>query len=168
MIFDLNYPGRLGFQSPFTNITILLDTNKRILESEAVVGGKAAGTLGDYVEEAVFVAKALFELYMEGDGIGQPFTFPIPTIMLTRNFDWNGRRWDDFVDILFRAVALRGSAYFLNGYSVNVEALYSMCCRLVVDVSKITELELKPASELESFLRKSRHAYGIWATGCYR
>ncbi len=163
MIFDLNYPGRLGFQSPFTNITVLLDTNKQILESDAIVGGKSAGVLGDYIEEAILVAKALFELCVEGDGIGQPFTFPIPTIMLTRDFDWNGRKWGDFVDILFKAIALRGSAYFLNGYSVNVEALYSMCCRLVVDVSKITELELKPVSELESFLRKGRHAYGIWA-----
>lgn len=127
MLFELNYPARAGYQSPFTNITVVMDTSKDMLEGKAYVGGKEVGLLGDYVDEDLTINKALFELYLEGDSIGQPFTFPIPTLMLTKNFDWNGSRWDDLTDLIFEALARKGTAYLLNGYASNVEALYAMC-----------------------------------------
>ena len=107
-----------------------------MLDAPAIIDGKEAGTLGDHVDEALTVIKALMDLYVEGDGAGQPFTFPIPTVMLTRHFDWSGRRWGDLVDRIFQAVALRGACYFLNGYVADVEALYAMCCRLTIDAKK--------------------------------
>ena len=126
MLFNLNYPARAGFQSPFTNITLVLDTSKQYLKEHAVIGGKELpNTLEEYLDEILVVNKALFELLIEGDAKGQPFTFPIPTIMITKNFDWNGRRWGEVTDLIFEALAKRGSAYLLNGYSTNVEALYS-------------------------------------------
>lgn len=165
MFFELNYPSRLGYQSAFTNVTIALDTNKMLLESEAIVNGRHIGLLGDYFDEALTIAKAIFELSIEGDSLGQPFTFPIITLMLTPNFDWNGRRWGELSDLIFTALAKRGTAYLLNGYSSNVESLYSMCCRLTLDISKIPTL--KPSKEkIEEFcevLRKGRFARGIWA-----
>ncbi|MCD6457725.1 MAG: hypothetical protein J7K82_02635 [Thermoproteales archaeon] len=128
MLFNLNYPARAGFQSPFTNITIVMDTSKHYLKEKAIIGGKIlSDTLEDYLDEALMIDKALFELLLEGDAKNQPFTFPIPTIMITRNFDWNGRRWGELTDLIFEALARRGSAYLLNGYSSNVEALYAMC-----------------------------------------
>lgn len=147
MLFELNYPARAGYQSPFTNITLVMDTSKDILEGRAYIGGEVKGKLGDYVSEALMVDKALFELYLEGDSIGQPFTFPIPTIMLTRNFDWNGRRWGELTDLIFEALARRGTAYLLNGYASNVEAIYSMCLHpseyiLVKDKSKVSLLTM--------------------------
>ena len=174
MLFELNYPARAGYQSPFTNITLVMDTSKELLKGAAIVGGEPVGTLGDYLDEALLVDEALMELYTEGDGVGQPFTFPIPTIMLTRDFDWNGRRWGELVDRIFEALARRGAAYLLNGYATNVEALYAMCCRLTIDTSRITNncLKLKIPERLidggcreetEEYLRKHRHAYGIWA-----
>ena len=127
MLFELNYPARSGYQSPFTNITLVIDTSKDMLEGEAFVGGAKRGSLGDYVDEAIELDKALFQLYAEGDAVGQPFTFPIPTLMLTKNFDWNNRRWGGLTDTIFETLARKGSAYLLNGYSSNVEALYAMC-----------------------------------------
>ena len=175
MLFELNYPARAGYQSPFTNITLVMDTSKDILEGRAYIGGEVKGKLGDHVSEALIVDKALFELYLEGDSIGQPFTFPIPTIMLTRNFDWNGRRWGELTDLIFEALARRGTAYLLNGYASNVEAIYSMCCRLTIDTSKLSKhnfsLKISPImlrndgneDEIEKYLKSNRHAYGIWA-----
>ena len=173
MLFELNYPSRMGYQSPFTNITLVLDTSRDFLEREAIVGGKVVGALEDYVDEAITVTNALLDLYLEGDAQGRPFTFPIPTMMLTDSFDWNGRRWGDLVDRLFETLAIRGTAYLLNGYATNVESLYSMCCRLTIDVSKVinnnikllvnSPLEMDCQEDFEEFLRKNRSAFGIWA-----
>ncbi len=167
MLFELNYPIRALQGALFTNVTLVLDLSKRYLEGEAVVGGRAVGELGDYVGEAELVARALLELYLEGDAWGQPFTFPIATLLVTRDFDWSGRRWGDLTDLIFETLASRGTAYLLNGYAANVESLYSMCCRLTIDVSKVInnnfKLALSDADELEEFLRKNRGAFGIWA-----
>ncbi len=172
MLFELNYPARAGYQSPFTNITVVLDTSKDMLEGEAYIGGKKVGHLGDFIEEAVTVNRALFELYYEGDAYGQPFTFPIPTIMLTKNFDWNGRRWGELTDLIFETLARKGTAYLLNGYSSNVEALYAMCCRLTIDVNhvlsrngvftlKFTDKTIDDATR--KLLERGRTSFGIWA-----
>jgi len=158
MLYQLNVPARLGMQTPFTNITLFLDTSEKVLDGDAVVAGVRVGSLGDYVGEAMVVDRALFELYLEGDALGQPFTFPIPTLMLTRNFDWRGRRWGELTDLIFQALARRGTAYLLNGYASNVEALYAMCCRLTIDVSK---LSLKLAPELEA--AGATRVRGSWA-----
>lgn len=170
MLFELNYPARAGYQSPFTNVTLVMDTSKDILGSPAIVGGREVGTLGDYVSEALIINEALMELYSEGDAIGQPFTFPIPTIMLTKDFDWEGRRWGKLSEVIFETLASKGSAYLLNGFVTDVEALYAMCCRLTIDTSKLADLSLKlmkypkgESEEVREYLRKNRRAYGMWA-----
>jgi len=179
MLFELNYPARAGYQSPFTNITLVMDTSSDMLEGEAYVGGRVAGSLGDYVDEALAVDRTLFELYLEGDALSQPFTFPIPTLMLTKDFDWNGRRWGELTDLIFEALAKKGTAYLLNGYASNVEALYAMCCRLTINVEHLMNhvngggvatftLKISKKTEedaLEQFLknREKGTSYGIWA-----
>jgi len=170
MFFELNYPTRLGYQSAFTNATIMLEADKELLASEAIVGGREVGQLGDYLDEAIQVARAFFDLSLEGDGRGQPFTFPITTLMITRDFDWTGRRWGELTDLIFEALARRGTAYILNGYSTDVSALYAMCCRLTLDISKLTkvtaerEAELKGAAEeFREALARGRAPRGMWA-----
>ena len=168
LFFELNYPTRLGYQSAFTNTTIMLEADEDLLAGEAIVGGREVGQLGDYLDEAVMVAKAFFDLSLEGDGRGQPFTFPIITIMLSPKFDWTGRRWGDLTDLIFTALARRGTAYILNGYSTGVGSLYAMCCRLTIDISKVSvhEAEVRAKEAAEEFKEKlctGRHARGIWA-----
>ncbi|RLE79946.1 MAG: anaerobic ribonucleoside-triphosphate reductase [Thermoprotei archaeon] len=174
LLFELNYPARSGYQSPFTNITLVLDTSNEMLSGNAYVGGEVVGSLSDFIDEAILVNKALFELYLEGDALGQPFTFPIPTIMLTKNFDWNGRKWGDLTDKIFEALAKRGTAYLLNGYASNVESLYAMCCRLTIDMNHILNFNnnftlkfsrVTPDDAFEAFLRgrRGRTVHGMWA-----
>jgi len=164
MFFELNYPSRLGYQAVFTNVTVVLDTVKTYLESDAVVGGKVVGLLGDFIDEALLVTRSLFELLLEGDAIGQPFTFPITTMTITEKFDWNERRWGDLTEIIMRSIANRGAPYILNGYTIDVDSLYAMCCRLTVDIGKITRAEIKTMrGELEEHLRKIRSSRGVWA-----
>ena len=100
-------------------------------------------------------------------------TFPIPTIMLTKKFDWNGRRWGELTDKIFTALARKGTAYLLNGNATNVEALYSMCCRLTINISRLNNnnfsLKLIPTvkpggdGNYTSVLKENRQAFGIWA-----
>ena len=168
LFFELNYPTRLGYQSAFTNATIMLEADPQLLSSEAIVGGREVGQLGDYLDGAIMVARAFFDLSLEGDGRGQPFTFPITTIMLTPDFDWAGRKWDGLTDLIFEALARRGTAYLLNGYATDVGSLYAMCCRLTADFAKValheTEARAKEAAEeFREALHKGRAPRGIWA-----
>jgi len=169
MVFELNYPSRIGYQSPFTNITIVLDTAPEFLEGDAIVGGKRVGKLEDFLEEALTINKELFKLYLGGDARGQPFTFPIVTLMLTKNFDWNGNRWGDLTDLFFQTLSRRGSFYLLNGYAIDVSALYAMCCRLTIDTSKVNKrnsmfkVVKEDKEEIFEALKKRDKRWGIWA-----
>jgi len=172
MVFELNYPTRIGYQSPYTNITLILDTVKEFLEGEAIVGGKKIGYLGDYLNEAILISKKLSELYLEGDAVGQPFTFPILTLMVTKNFDWNNNKWDGLTDLIFEVLSRRGSFYLLNGYATDVSALYAMCCRLTIDTSKLrknglfsvkSSLATEDVDDVYSYLKKSGRIRGMWA-----
>ena len=56
------------------------------------------------------INKAYYTVMTEGDAHGQPFTFPIPTVNITEEFDWYGEN----TDILFENTAKIGSSYFQN------------------------------------------------------
>lgn len=178
LIYNLNFPSRIGAQTPFTNFTFLLDTVPEVLDDPAIVNGSERGYLGDYVEEAISIVKSFTEIFIRGDSANQPFTFPIPTIMLTRNFDWNERKWGDLTYNIFKAATKRGSFYFLNGLSgvIDPAASYAMCCRLTIDkrrllvsLHKISILSestrrdlLKVIEEYGETVRKIR-CRGLWA-----
>lgn len=142
MLFELNYPSRTGFQSPFSNLTLVMASSPGMLEMRGVVAGREVDPVSGYLDEVFTVCEELLALYLEGDARGRPFTFPIPTVMITRHFDWTGRRWGGVVDLLFRALARRGTAYLLNGYATDAEQLYSMCCRLTLDLGRLNGLGL--------------------------
>ena len=139
LLYELNYPSRTGYQSPFTNITLGIDTLKTPLSKFAIIGGKLVNSrLADYIDETIRFDTILFKEYIRGDAKGQPFTFPIPTLYITENFDWNGRRWGELTDVIFEALAKRGVVYIMNGLATNVEHLYAMCCRLTIDMSRVS------------------------------
>ncbi len=183
LVYNLNLPSRVGAQTPFTNFTLLLDTVERILEEdEGYVGGKPVGPLGQYLDEALQVFEALCNVLMEGDAGGRPFTFPIPTIMVTDSFDWTGRRWGEVSEKIFKLAAKRGSFYWLNARSgiIDPAATFAMCCRLTVNKTRVLSIareafktgssfrlgELSKAleeqhEELEKM--RGRHLGGVWA-----
>lgn len=171
-VYNLNVPARWG-QSPFTNIT--LDWNvpddlkqqiptkndqhlfQNVTDENLITEAKKRGAsklidlkYADFQKEMNLINKAYYTIMTEGDANGQPFTFPIPTVNITEDFDWNGEN----VDLLFENTAKIGSSYFQNfigsqyildekgnrienpdAYKPN--AVRSMCCRLQLDLREL-------------------------------
>ncbi|QDA30623.1 anaerobic ribonucleoside triphosphate reductase [Thermococcus indicus] len=131
LVYNLNYPSRVGMQTPFTNFTVTLDAPKKMLEGDhAVYDGKKVEPLGEYEKEAKEFFIALTEVLREGDALGQPFTFPIPTLMVTAKMLWND---PEVFEAVFGTASKRGSFYWLNTNVVNPDASYAMCCRININ-----------------------------------
>lgn len=174
LVFNLNFPSRVGSQTPFTNFTFVLDTVPEFLKETAVVGGQEKEPLEAYIDEALKVAEAFIDVFDEGDAIGQPFTFPIPTILVTKNFDWEEERWGELSYKIWKLASERGSWYFLNGVNgIDPRATLSMCCRLTIDKSRVFKLISRLngggllLADLQAGLSngklKQRHMGGTWA-----
>ena len=171
-VYNLNVPARWG-QSPFTNITIDwtvpsdlanqtptcrdIHLFKGLEDGELEEEAKKRGvkkledlTYKNFQKEMNLINKAYYEVMTEGDKTGQPFTFPIPTVNITEDFDWYGEN----TDVLFENTAKIGSSYFQNfigsqymrdenGNLVENPKAYkpgnvrSMCCRLQLDLREL-------------------------------
>lgn len=171
-VFNLNVPARWG-QSPFTNVTIDLscpdDLKEQIptsnnihlfqgiCDDELLKEAKKRGkktleelTYGDFEPEMGRIVVAFYEVLTAGDKCGQPFTFPIPTVNLTENFDWESKA----SEAIFENTAKIGSSYFQNfigsqyitdenGKKIPNPKAYkpgavrSMCCRLQLDLREL-------------------------------
>ncbi|MHA1377530.1 MAG: ribonucleoside triphosphate reductase [Candidatus Helarchaeota archaeon] len=146
-VFNLNFPTRYGDQPPFVNITLDLTLPNRYKGVPAILAGKEQSFTYDQLKnEMDLINKAFFEVINEGDAKGNPFTFPIPTIALDKNFEYD----TEIGRLLMKLTAKKGSPYFLN-YNVDYlepESNLSMCCRLRIDY---TEIE--------------KHSGGLWAIG---
>ena len=171
-VYNLNVPARWG-QSPFTNITLdwvvpedLKEqiptrseqhlfkgiTDEKILQkaNELGISDLTEMRYEHFQNEMDLINKAYYTVMTEGDAHGQPFTFPIPTVNITEDFDWYGKN----TDILFENTAKIGSSYFQNfigsqylydengnkvenpnAYKPN--AVRSMCCRLQLDLREL-------------------------------
>jgi ribonucleoside-triphosphate reductase len=131
-IFNTNVPTRVGFQTPFTNITLDLEVPKFLENEPAICGGEAAeNPYGDFQEEMNMFNRAFGEIMVQGDGAGNPFTFPIPTINITRDFDWGSDKYD----AIWEMTSKYGIPYFSNFVNSDMEPddVRSMCCRLRLD-----------------------------------
>ncbi len=171
-IYNLNVPARWG-QSPFTNITIdwtvpedlkgQIPTRKQthllrdMQDKELLEEIKKRGcnsfeemTYAKFQKEMNLINRAYYEIMTQGDKDGQPFTFPIPTVNITEDFDWYGEN----TDLLFENTAKVGSSYFQNfigsqykrdenGKLIQNKEAYtpghvrSMCCRLQLDLREL-------------------------------
>lgn len=94
------------------NETVVIELKKRLEITEDI----SIDDLFDKVTYKLFqkemniINKAFYECLNKGDINGLPFTFPIPTVNITENFDWEGEN----VDLLFENAAKYGSSYFQN------------------------------------------------------
>lgn len=138
LLFNLNYPSRVGYQTSFTNFTITLDAPRRMLtEDYAIYDGRRIEPLGVYLDEAKVFIKTLSELLREGDAYGIPFTFPIPTLMATAKSIWED---SELYEAIFLTASRKGSFYWLNTRVVDPDASFSMCCRLVLDRNSLIKV----------------------------
>jgi ribonucleoside-triphosphate reductase (formate) len=131
-LFNMNIPTRVGFQTPFTNITMDLTVPGNMKDEAVIINGEIQNaTYGDYQEEMYMLNRAFAEVMLEGDSKGRIFTFPIPTYNITKNFNWDNKE----LDSLWEMTAKYGIPYFANfvNSDMSPDDARSMCCRLRLD-----------------------------------
>ncbi len=135
-VFNLNVPTRVGFQCPFSNLTFDLTVPKPLKDAAVIIGGEIQKeTYGDFQEEMDLFNRAFCDVMMDGDAKGRVFTFPIPTINITRDFDWDSPSAQAFFEITCKY----GIPYFANyiNSDLSPEDAVSMCCRLRIDTKQL-------------------------------
>jgi ribonucleoside-triphosphate reductase len=131
-VFNINIPTRVGFQTPFTNITMDLYVPSILKDQPVILGGKERGeTYSDFQPEIDMINKAFAEVMMEGDAKGRVFTFPIPTYNITKDFDWDNPN----LEMIWKMTGKYGIPYFSNfiNSDMSPDDARSMCCRLRLD-----------------------------------
>ncbi len=135
-IFNINVPTRVGFQCPFSNLTFDIRAPRTLKDEPVIVGGQMTGDrYGDFQAEMDLFNEAFCEVMLEGDAKGRVFTFPIPTINVTADFDWDSPVIDKFMEITCKY----GIPYFSNyiNSDLSPEDALSMCCRLRLDTKEL-------------------------------
>ncbi|MBD3208124.1 MAG: ribonucleoside triphosphate reductase [Candidatus Nealsonbacteria bacterium] len=135
-LYNMAVPTRVGFQCPFTNITLDLKPSPAFADQPALIGGEPQDkTYGEFAGEMRVFNKAFYEVILEGDKSGRPFHFPIPTINITKDFPWD----DPAFDLVFKASGKYGTNYFANyiNSTMNPEDARSMCCRLRLNMKQL-------------------------------
>lgn len=137
-LFNINTPTRVGFQTPFTNITMDL-TIPEFLKNEPVAwGGRTMDDVyGDFQGELTLINKAFAEVMLEGDANGSLFSFPIPTYNITHDFDWENPEYEK----IWEMTAKYGIPYFSNFVNSDLKPddVRSMCCRLRLDKRELNK-----------------------------
>ena len=131
-VFNLNVPTRVGFQTPFTNLTMDLVPPPSLAKFPALVGGEPMDRpLGDFQREMDMINRAFAEVMLQGDASGKVFPFPIPTYNITREFSWD----NPVLDPVWEMTAKYGVPYFANfvNSDMSPDDARSMCCRLRLD-----------------------------------
>jgi anaerobic ribonucleoside-triphosphate reductase len=130
--FNMNVPTRVGFQTPFTNLTLDLTVPEFMKEEAVLFNGKVTDeTYGDMNKEMEIFNLAFAEIMQQGDSKGRVFTFPIPTYNITNDFTWDS----PVSKAIFEVTAKYGVPYFSNfmNSDLHPEDVRSMCCRLRID-----------------------------------
>jgi ribonucleoside-triphosphate reductase len=131
-LFNINVPTRVGFQTPFTNLTMDLTVAPHYKDESVIIGGVCQDKkYSDFQKEMDMLNQAFLELMLEGDAKGRVFTFPIPTYNITNDFDWGNKN----IKVLWDITAKYGIPYFANFINSDMkpEDARSMCCRLRID-----------------------------------
>ncbi|MHA1303742.1 MAG: ribonucleoside triphosphate reductase, partial [Candidatus Heimdallarchaeaceae archaeon] len=136
--FNLNVPTRVGFQTPFTNLTFDLEPSPLYKDMEVVIGGTLRDEVyGDFQDEMDMFNRAFLEVLLEGDAKSRVFSFPIPTYNITRDFNWDNEN----LELLWEVTAKFGVPYFANfvNSELSPEDARSMCCRLRLNVKELRQ-----------------------------
>lgn len=135
-VFNMNVATRVGFQCPFSNITLDIKVPKLLKDRPVIIGGVPQDkTYGDFQKEMDMFNLAFCEVMMQGDSNGRIFTFPIPTINVTKELDWDTPVMNAVMDMTCKY----GTPYFANYVTSDLspEDAVSMCCRLRLNVKEL-------------------------------
>jgi ribonucleoside-triphosphate reductase len=131
-LYNCMVPTRVGFQTPFLNVSLDIKPPVFLAKQPVIIGGEPQKeTYGEFQPEMDMFIKAFYEGLMEGDASGRPFTFPIPTVSITKDFDWDNPN----LSVMWEATAKYGINYFSNFVQSDMspDDARSMCCRLRLD-----------------------------------
>ena len=137
-VFNVNVPTRVGFQTPFTNLTMDLSAPSTLASENVIVGGELMPeTYADFQEEMDMINNAFLEVMTQGDAKGRVFTFPIPTYNVSKDFDWERPG----LEKLWEVTAKYGIPYFANfvNSDMSPDDARSMCCRLRLDTRELNK-----------------------------
>lgn len=135
-VFNLNVPSRWGTQTPFTNLTFDWTCPEDLADQTPFIGGEPVDfTYGDLQVEMDMINRAFIEVMAQGDADGRPFTFPIPTYNITKDFNWDSPN----AEALFAMTGKYGLPYFQNFLNSDLDPgmIRSMCCRLQLDLREL-------------------------------
>lgn len=135
-VFNLNVPSRWGTQTPFTNLTFDWTCPEDLRDQVPFIAGEPTSFhYGDLQPEMDLINRAFIEVMSEGDASGRPFTFPIPTYNITKDFVWDSPN----AEALFAMTARYGLPYFQNFLNSDLDPgmIRSMCCRLQLDLREL-------------------------------
>lgn len=131
-VFNLNIPTRVGFQTPFVNITMDVTVPKYLAQEPVIIGGEYQDRCyGDFQAQMDMLNKAFCEVMLQGDAKGRIFSFPIPTYNIVPDFPWDS----EVAEMILKMTCKYGVPYFANFVSsgLSPEDVRSMCCRLRLD-----------------------------------
>lgn len=164
-VFNINVPTRVGFQCPFSNLTFDIKVPKTLKDEPVIIGGEYMDkTYGDFQEQMDLFNRAFCAVMLDGDAKGRVFTFPIPTINITKDFDWDSPVVDEFM----RITCKYGIPYFANyvNSDLSPEDAVSMCCRLRLDTTELRKrggraVRLKPHDGQHRSLHNKPSSYRL-------
>lgn len=167
-LFNLAVPTRVGFQTPFTNITMDLEVPGYMKDEHVVIGGQVQKeTYKEFTKEMEMINRAFCECMLEGDASGRVFTFPIPTYNITKDFDWKNPSHD----LVWEMTAKYGIPYFSNFVNSDMkpEDARSMCPlagdeKVLIRSSRQRNLEY---SEIRNLFKSNskKQEYEIYSDG---
>ena len=131
-MFNINVPTRVGFQTPFTNVTLDVTPSPMIGEENVVIGGEVMPEkYKDFQAEMDMFNQAFAEVMLAGDSTGRVFGFPIPTYCIDKTFEYDR----ECLKPVWEMTAKYGIPYFSNfvNSDMNRDDARSMCCRLRLD-----------------------------------
>lgn len=135
-VYNMNVSTRVGFQTPFSNITLDMTPPSTLKDETVIIGGKPQKEkYGDFQKEMDMINRAFAEVMCEGDATGRIFTFPIPTYNITKDFPWEDKRFEP----IWEMTAKYGIPYFANfvNSDMSPDDARSMCCRLRISNTEL-------------------------------
>ena len=136
-IYAINSNSRAGAEPAFSNVTLDLKVPRDLKDQTVVIAGVPQDfKYGDLQEEVDLFNRVLLDIYLAGDCEGKPFSYPIPTYSITKDFDWDS----EITEKLFELAGKFGNPYFSNyiNSDMSPEDCRSMCCRLRLDLRELT------------------------------
>lgn len=112
--------------TPFSNCTLDFTVPKHMADKPVLVGGKRMDkTYKEFQKEMDLFNECFFEVMNAGDSEGRIFSFPIPTVNITKDFAWDNPRYS----AMWQNTAKYGQPYFCNYVSSDMspEDAMSMC-----------------------------------------